>query len=127
MELDFEVVHRHGSRHQSSDAMSRLETTGKDQWTIDDEIPRIFAIPDYEATVQTQTEYLDDYSNATDPFDVPSSIIPVTDHREEPLFPEEIAMVQMTDRFCQEMALTVGNPSSKTTSTMKGSSHACHR
>lgn len=30
--------------------MSRLETTGNDQLAIDDEIPIIFVVHDYEAT-----------------------------------------------------------------------------
>lgn len=65
--------------------MSRLETTRNDQLTINDEILPIFAVPDYESTNQMHTEYLNDNAKPAYAVDVPSSLLPITDHLDEPL------------------------------------------
>lgn len=73
-------------------------------------MPTIFAVPDYEATLQTFAEYLNDNANSADTVDVPSSPIPITDQLGDPLSLEEIALVQETDLCYHEMARTVGKP-----------------
>ena len=49
-ELEFDVVHRAVIKHQAADALSRLETSGADDSSLQDEIPVLLC----EATKPTK-------------------------------------------------------------------------